>query len=78
MSVYSWAQAYRELSEWGLMSNEERRTERKIPTKKSLKASLPDDAKELKELAAQLMVEKAVMAEELILIKKTTASLREH
>lgn len=70
MSVYSWAQAYRELGEWGLMSNEERRTERKIPTKKSLKASLPDDPKELKKLAAQLMVEKAVMAEELMLIKK--------
>ena len=64
MNVYSWAQAYREFGEWGLMSKSERRTERNFPTKKSLHASLPDDPAELKKLAARLLVEKAVMAEE--------------
>ena len=48
MTVYSWAQAYRELDKWGLMSNQERRTERSFPTKKSLEASLPDGPAELK------------------------------
>jgi transposase-like protein len=78
MNVYSWAQAYREFGEWGLMSKSERRTERSFPTRKSLRSSLPDDPEELKRIAAKLMVEKAVMAEELELIKKTSASLREH
>lgn len=48
MSVYSEAQAYRELGEWGLMSNLERRTVRNFPTKKSLEASLSDVPVELK------------------------------
>ncbi|MGG5171900.1 IS3 family transposase [Pseudarthrobacter sp. J1738] len=68
--VYSWAQTYRERGEWGLMSKKERRTQREFPTQASLEASLPDDAGQLKALAAKLMVEKAVMQHELDLIKK--------
>jgi len=60
------------------MSKSERRTERNFPIKKSLHASLPDDPAGLQKLAARLMVEKALMAEELELVIKASASLREH
>lgn len=56
------------------MSAKERKTERALPTRKSLEASLPDDPVRLRQMAAQLLVEKAVLESELDLIKKTSAS----
>lgn len=70
MSVYSWVGRYRQEGEWGLMSRKERAQAAKLPTVKSLEASLPDDPQELKRLAAKLIVEKAVIDQELELIKK--------
>lgn len=61
MSVYSWVGRYRQEGEWGLMSKKERGQAAKLPTVKSLEASLPDDPQELKRLAAKLIVEKAVI-----------------
>ncbi|WP_299295254.1 IS3 family transposase [uncultured Mobiluncus sp.] len=75
MSVYSWVGRYRQEGEWGLMSRKERGQAAKLPTVKSLEASLPDDPQELKRLAAKLIVEKAVMNQELELIKKDVSVL---
>lgn len=77
MSVYSWVGRYRQEGEWVLMSRKERGQAAKLPTVKSLEASLPDDPQELKRLEAKLIVEKAVMDQELELIKKTSASYPE-
>ena len=75
MSVYSWVERYRQEGEWGLMSRKERGQAAKLPTVKSLEASLPDDPQELKRLAAKLIVEKAVIDQELELIKKDVSVL---
>lgn len=74
MSVYAWAQRFREEGKWGLMSATERKQSAGIVTHKALESSLPDDAIELKKLAARLSAEKAVLEKELEEIKKTTAS----
>ena len=52
------------------MSPAERRRERQLPTRRSLENSLPDDPRELKALAASLLVDKAVLEKELELVKK--------
>lgn len=70
MSVYPWVRSYRESGRWGLMSPAERRRERQLPTRRSLENSLPDDPRELKALAASLLVDKAVLEQELELVKK--------
>lgn len=69
-SVYAWAQKYRLEGRWALMSRKERKVERALPTRKSLEASLPDDPAQLRQLAAQLLLDKAVLESELELIKK--------
>lgn len=70
MSVYAWAQRFREEGRWGLMSATERKQSAGIVTHKAFEKSLPDDATELKKLAARLSVEKAVLEKELEEIKK--------
>lgn len=70
MSVYAWAQRFREEGKWGLMSATERKQSAGIVTHKAFEKSLPDDATELKKLAARLSVEKAVLEKELEEIKK--------
>lgn len=70
MSVYAWAQRFREEGKWGLMSATERKQSAGIVTHKAFEKSLPDDAAELKKLAARLSVEKAVLEKELEEIKK--------
>lgn len=70
MSVYAWAQRFREEGKWGLMSATERKQSAGIVTHKALESSLPDDAIQLKKLAARLSAEKAVLEKELEEIKK--------
>lgn len=74
MSVYACAQRFREEGKWGLMSATERKQSANIVTHKALESSLPDDAMQLKKLAARLSAEKAVLEKELEEIKKTPAS----
>lgn len=70
MSVYSWAQTYRDKGEWALMTKRERETRAGFPTRASLEASFPDDVDELKRQLAKLTVEKALVDKELELVKK--------
>lgn len=70
MSVYAWAQRFREEGKWGLMSATERKQSVGIVTRKAFEKSLPDDAAELKKLAARLSAEKAVLEKELEELKK--------
>ena len=70
MSVYAWAQRFREEGKWGLMSATERKQSAGIVTHNALEKSLPDDARQLKKLAARLSAEKAVLEKELEEIKK--------
>lgn len=74
MSVYAWAQRFREEAKWGLMSATERKQSAGIVTLKAFEKSLPDDVAELKKLAARLSAETAVLEKELEEFKKTTAS----
>ena len=53
-----------------MMSATERKQSAGIVTHKALESSLPDDAIELKKLAARLSAEKAVLEKELEEIKK--------
>ena len=46
MSVYAWAQRFREEGKWGLMSATERKRSAGIVTRKTFEKSLPDDAAE--------------------------------
>src|SRR5699024_7559163 len=48
-----------------LMTKRERDQHRDVPTRPALEASLPDDPDTLRELAAQALVDKAVLAQEL-------------
>ena len=70
MSVYSWAQTYRDKGEWALMTKRERAERAGFPTRASLEASFPDDVDELKRQLAKLTVEKALVDKELELVKK--------
>ena len=68
--IYDWIRSYRLHGEEGLMSKKEKVDRGIYKTKAQLVKSLPDDVSELKELAAKLMVEKAVLEKELELSKK--------
>lgn len=56
------------------MTKKEQIAEGVYKTKAQLKQSLPDDIEELKDFAAKLLVEKAVLEEELKLSKKSRAA----
>lgn len=72
--LYKWVQIWREHGNRGLMSKREKAKADGFPTRASIERSLPDDPAELKRLAAELLVEKAVLEQELELVKKTKAS----
>lgn len=72
--LYKWVQIWREHGNRGLMSKREKAKADGFPTRASIERSLPDDPTELKRIAAGLMVEKAVLEQELDLVKKTRAS----
>lgn len=55
------------------MSKREKAKADGFPTRASIERALPDDPGELKRLAAELMVQKAVLEKELDLVKKTRA-----
>jgi len=68
--VYDWVRRFRTSGEWGLMTKRERDQHRDLPTRAALEASLPDDPDTLRKLAAQALVDKAVLEQELSLVKK--------
>lgn len=59
------------------MTKQERIAEGVYKTKAQLKQALPDDVDELKDLAAKLLAEKAVLEEELKLSKKLPGGIPE-
>ncbi|MEX3505069.1 terminase gpP N-terminus-related DNA-binding protein, partial [Corynebacterium sp. LK2510] len=71
MSVYSWAQRFRDKGQWALMSTKQRAEHARTPTTAAFETSLPDDPTQLKKQMAKLLVDKAVLKKELELIKKT-------
>lgn len=70
VTLYSWVQLWREHGDYGLMNKREKAQADGFPTRASLERTLPDDPNELKRIAADLMVEKAVLQRELELVKK--------
>lgn len=68
--IYDWLRNYRLYAKEGLMSKKEKIDKGIYKTKAQLVKSLPDNVSELKELTAKLMVEKAVLEQELELSKK--------
>ncbi|CAB0529424.1 IS3 family transposase [Corynebacterium diphtheriae] len=70
MSVYAWAQRFREQGKWGFMSTTERKQSVGIVTRKAFEKSLPDDAAELKKLAARLSAKKGRVRKRTRRIKK--------
>lgn len=69
--LYEWVRIYRRKGQVGLMGRKERIEAGVYKTKARLKKALPDDPEELKELAARLMAEKAMLEQELEMAKKT-------
>lgn len=68
--LYEWVRIYRRKGQVGLMSRKEQIEAGVYKTKARLKKELPDDPEELKELAARLMAEKAMLEQELKMAKK--------
>lgn len=76
--IYKWVRIWRQNGDRGLMSKAERGELKPHITKKQFMDSLPEDHEELKELAARLLVEKAVLEREIELSKKNGASSRDN
>lgn len=76
-SIYKWIRLWRVKGVRGLMTKQERISEGVYKTKAQLKQALPDDVDELKDLAAKLLAEKAVLEEELKLSKKLPGGIPE-
>jgi transposase InsO family protein/transposase-like protein len=74
-TVYEWARNWRTKGSAGLMSKKEQIEAGIYKTKAQLKKALPDDVGKLEDLAARLLVEKAVLEQELELAKKPTGSI---
>lgn len=70
VQIYKWVQNWRTHGERGVMSKAEKAKADGLPTRASLERDLPDDVDELKRLAADLMVQRAVLEHELELVKK--------
>lgn len=69
VQLYEWAGIWREHGNRRLMSKHEKAKADGFVTRAIIKRSLPDDLVELKRLAAGLVVEKAVLEQELDLEK---------
>ena len=76
--IYKWVRIWRQYGDRGLMSKAERGELKPHITKKQFMDSLPEDYEELKELAARLLVEKAVLEKEVELSKKNGASSQDN
>lgn len=74
-TIYQWIREWRLKGDEGLMSKKEKLELGMYKTRAQLKDSLPDDIDELKNLAAKLLTEKAVLEQELELVKKTEGSI---
>lgn len=70
VQIYKWVQKWRAHGERGVMTKTEKAKADNFPTRASLERDLPDDIDELKRLAADLMVQRAVLERELELVKK--------
>ena len=70
MQIYKWVQKWREHGQRGVMTKTERAKADGFPTRASLERDLPDDLEELKRLAAELLVQRAILERELELVKK--------
>lgn len=75
--LYKWIAHWNKDGQWELMTSREKRTQG-LATRAQLEKSLPDDPAELRELAASLLVDKAVLERELELVKKTRASSQDN
>lgn len=75
--LYEWVRIYRRKGQVGLMGRKERIEAGVYKTKARLKKELPDDPEELKELAARLMAEKAMLEQELEMAKKRPGRIPE-
>lgn len=73
--IYEWIRNWRTKGSAGLMSKKEQIEEGIYKTKAQLKKELPDNVGQLKELAARLLAEKAVLEQELELTKKSTGGI---
>lgn len=70
VQIYKWVQKWRVHGERGVMTKSEKAKADNFPTRASMERGLPDDIGELKQLAADLMVQWAVLERELELVKK--------
>ena len=70
MLLYKWMHLWHLDGEEGLMARSERKRREGHKTRAQLESSLPDDPVELRRLAARLLVDKAVLEQELDLVKK--------
>ena len=77
-NIYGWIRRWRTEGDAGLMSKRERIEAGTYKTKAQLEAALPDDPEELRRLAAKLMVENAVLEQELELAKNLRAASRKN
>lgn len=67
--LYKWVALWNKDGQWGLMTKREKRAQG-LATRAQLEKSLPEDPDELRDLAARLLVDKAVLERELELVKK--------
>lgn len=77
-TIYEWLRKWRSEGSVGLMSKREKIEEGVFRTRAQMESSLPDDAAELKKIAARLMAEKAVLERELELAKNLRAASRKN
>lgn len=70
--VYEWVHFWRRGGTLALMTRREKKQLTRFKTIHQMKASLPDDPDELKDLAVRPVAGKAVLQEELRLSKKTS------
>lgn len=76
-TIYEWVRYFRERGTIALMSKKEQIEAGIYKTRAQLKKSLPDDPEELKDIAARLLAEKAVLEQELELAKKSPGGIPE-
>ena len=69
-TIYEWIRHFRERGATALMGKKEQIEAGVYKTRAQLRKSLPDDPEELKDMAARLLAEKAVLEQELELAKK--------
>lgn len=74
-TIYRWIREWQQRGDEGLMSKKEKLELGMDKTRAQLKESLPDDIDELKNLVAKLLTERAVLEQELELVKKTEGSI---